>query len=391
MLFLDLAKSKPVVGKKVSIILIFLLLACLAVLFYYFQQSRKALFTDPYKAVSKDAGVVIETIDLQSFLNSVSTGKGLFGEMGNIKELESFNHKLKYVADQLNKSALNGLETDGPAIIALYFSGKGETDLLLSKTISGETRTRHIKDMLKNIGVSEIVTATRHDNTVLKLPYKTGSRNDTVYISVASGLILCSTSADILREAMAQSGKSDDVRNMPGFSRVLVASGKNEDKIFVVFENLGPLLRNIFTDDGNEIAGKISKLAGTGSGDIYINEDGLALSGYTETRDSLDLFSRYRYIQPVSLQTYKILPSSTVLFETLLIPGDDDETGSRNVGLINQKSGLADKLREYLGNEVTSAYIDIRGNPVTENSLIIYKLANPVEAEKLFVRCWQSC
>jgi len=72
-----------------------LLVSALAILGYFLQQGRKSLLTDPYKAISQSACIVIETIDIQSFINSLTTGKGLFGEVSKVKEFDSFNRKMK--------------------------------------------------------------------------------------------------------------------------------------------------------------------------------------------------------------------------------------------------------------------------------------------------------
>ena len=103
MLILNLTNKSLTVGKRIAIISVVLLISGLAILGYFFQQGRKDLFTDPYKAISPDACIIIETVDLKSFMNSLTTGRGLFGEIGKVKELDGFNQELKYLADQLNK------------------------------------------------------------------------------------------------------------------------------------------------------------------------------------------------------------------------------------------------------------------------------------------------
>lgn len=372
-------------GKKLTIFLIIALVAGLAIMVYFLQMGRKALFTDPYKAIGPGAAMVIETVDLQSFINSLATGKGLFGEVAAVKEFDGFNQKLKFIADQLNKSAFSRLKTDGPAIISLYPESKRKSGLLLSMAVTGELRSRHIKEMLRNSGVREIVDAKLNEYPVFKIPYTINSVKDTVYLSLISGLLLCGNAGDLLAEAVAQLGKQNDIRNLPGFSRVLIASGKNEDKIFVIFKNLAPLFSNIMTGGAKNLIPEISKLAETASGDIYINEDGLALSGYTETIDSLDLLYRYKFVQPKELHTYKILPSSTVLFETLLLPESNDLKVSGKDALSQDAANLAGRFRPFTGGEITRAYIDIKDNPVADNTLVIYELSNRVEAERIFL------
>jgi hypothetical protein len=117
---------------------------------YFLQQGRKNLLKDPYKAISSDACIVIETIDLKSFLNSLTTGRGLFGEIGKFKELDRFNLELKYLADLLNKQNFKKLFNEGAAVISFHAQRKGRIIPMLSMPVSSDIRSRHIKDMLSS-------------------------------------------------------------------------------------------------------------------------------------------------------------------------------------------------------------------------------------------------
>ena len=46
---------------------------------------------------------------------------------------------------------------------------------------------------------------------------------------------------------------------------------------------------------------------------------------------------------------------------------------------------LATKIKEFTGEEITRAYIDIKENQVADNTLIIYELKNRVQAEQIFL------
>jgi len=372
------------VGKRIAIILSVLLIIALAMMGYFLQQGRKTMFTDPYKAISPRACIIIETVDLQSFINSLTTGKGLFGEISKVRELVSFNRKLKYIADQLNMAGFKKFSPDGAAIISFYPTESGKLETMLSMTVPGEIRYRHLKDMLTASGIKEVIDTRLDGKPVLKIPYIIENTRDTAYLSIISGLMLCSTSSEIFTGACAQMELGNDIRSLPGFSRVLLASGKNEDKIFVVFANLIDILKPVLTGDGAALPEKIVRLAGTAGGDIYINEEGLVLSGYTESTDSSEFIYRYKSVSPKEFHTYKILPSSTVLFETII---KTNEKLVNNYGnAFSQKAfSLAIKLKEFIGDEVTRAYIDIKENPVADNTLIIYELANRVQVEQLFL------
>jgi len=372
------------VGKRVAIISVILLVFGLAILGYYLQQSRKRLLTDPFKAISPGACFIIQTVDLQSFMNSLTTGKGLFGEVGNVKEFEGFNSKLSYLTDQLNKGGYKNLLEGGTAIISFHPGKHGKLNTLLSVNVPGETRFRHIREALRSSGIKEMIESKTGGTSFLKIPYEVNNLKDTAFISLVSGLMVCSSSKELIVEALAQMINGNDVRNLPGFSRVLMASGKNEDKIFVVFANLPHLIKMYLSKGKQDFAEKIANLASTAGGDIYINENGLVLSGYTESPDSSEFLYKYKFLPPSEFHTYKILPSATVFFETMVLPSESPQS-KFNDSVSTETVKLAIKLKEYTGEEITRAYIDIRDRPVFDNSLIVYELINRVRAEQIFL------
>jgi hypothetical protein len=371
------------VGKRITIILLVLLVSALAVMGYFLHKGRKNLLTEPYKAISQDACIVIETIDIQSFMNSISADNGLFGMVGRIISFDTFNKKLKYIADQFNREEFKNLTTDGPSIISLHPSEDNKLEPLLSITVRSDLRYKHVKEALKLSGMNHVIDSELNGNIILKIPFSVSSKSDTVYLSLLHGLMIISSSPDLITEAHLQTERATDVRNIPGFSRVLLASGKNEDKIFVIFNNISKIAESFLKGNNGEISGKIRKLAGIGEGDVYINEEGLVLSGYTESIDSSELLYSFKDIEPREFNTYRILPSTTVLFETLILPS---ETNNKNSGrtVPDELIKHADRLKEYYGEEVTRAYIDIRERPVGDNTLIIHELKNRVQAEQIF-------
>ena len=104
-------------------------------------------------------------------MNSLTTGKGLFGETGKIKEFDSFNRKLKYLTDQLNKAEFKKLLNDGAAIISFHPTREGKLKSLLSMTVPGDIRYRQIKEILRSSGIKEVIESKLNGNTVLKIPF----------------------------------------------------------------------------------------------------------------------------------------------------------------------------------------------------------------------------
>ena len=143
-------------GKRFAIILVILLISGLGILGYFLQQGRRTLLTDPYKAVSANASIIIETVDLQSFINSLTTGHGLFGEIGKVKEFDSFNRKIRFLADQINKPGYKKIPGSSSSVISFHISEKGRPVPLLSMAVSSDLKIRQLKEMLRLSGIKTI-------------------------------------------------------------------------------------------------------------------------------------------------------------------------------------------------------------------------------------------
>jgi hypothetical protein len=377
------------VGKRIAIISVTLLLIALAVLGYYIQQGRKRILADPFKAISPGTCIVIETVDLQNFMNSLTTGKGIFGEMARIKEFGNFTSRVKFIADQLNKPGYTDILEGSTSLLSFYPMLNGKLNTQLALNVPSNIRYRHIRELLRSSGINEILDGRSGKNSYLIVPYSVNEVKDTLFISINNGLMICNSSRSGLEESAVQLNRSEDIRSLPGFARIHMTSGKKEDKVFVVFPNLPQLLRQYLKQGREDLADQIGNLAGTGGSDIYISENGIVLSGYTECTDSSEYLNRYKFITPEEFHTYRILPAATILFESMIMQ-ERTITSGQIMPASEKTKVLAGKLGEFTGNEITRAIVDIRDQPFSDNSLVVYELTNRVRAEQIFTEALGS-
>ena len=166
-------------GRRIVIILVIILISALVVMGYLLAAGKKNLLTDPYKVIPPDACIVIETIDIKSFLNSLTTGRGLFGEAGNIPEMVGFNRKLKYLADQLNKENFKELFPEGSAIMSFHTGKEGSIIPLLSMPVESDIKIRHLKEMLGSSGIRNVTETRVSGKAVLVIPFAAENTTDT--------------------------------------------------------------------------------------------------------------------------------------------------------------------------------------------------------------------
>jgi hypothetical protein len=370
-------------GKRLAIIILVVLLAVMGVMGYLLFQSRKTLLTDPYKAVVPGSCFIIETVDLKSFINNLTSGQGLFGELSKIKELKTFSLRLKYFADQLNKPQYTQLINERTVVISVAGDKNNKLQVLFSSAVAGNFKKRHLYQALSASGAGPVSESKKGSADILAVPYSIESVKDTLYLSLISGLLLCSTSDDMIMNSDSTIASGSDIRGQNGFSRVFMASGKKEDKLFVIFRNLRPVVNSLYTESGRYISEKILRLADAGSGDIYIHEEGLILSGYTESTDNRQVLNKYKSVNSKDFLTFRILPASTVMFETSVRLSEMEAGGKVPVDELT--AAVSSRMKQYLGTEVTRAYIDIRSKPASENSLVIYELSDRNLAEQSFL------
>lgn len=369
--------------KKGLIILIIVLISCLAVIFYFIQSGRRNIFSDPYKAVPPDASLILESDDLPEFMNAFTQGNGFFKELTSVKELDQFSGKVKYLTDLLNRKECKKLFGNNTSLVSFHADKSGRIIPLLAMNFPPDIMPRHVLEVINSTFKGSITEKKAGKERILGIPGKSPGENDTVYFSLISRLLLCSPSEELIIKAIKQKGVAEDIRAVPGFTKLMAASGKKRDKIYIVFKNIPAVIRSLTGGKAAGLPEKVSRLASCAESDIFISEDGFILSGYTETTDPGNYLFKYKSRLPGTLDTYKILPSSTVLFETVLLPSDPGRA-LKNPDLSDSTYALAGRLMPLIGEEVTRAILNIRDNNQSLNQVIVYELRNRNEAERLF-------
>ena len=370
-------------GRKGSIIILLILISGIAALMIIFQQGRRNILSDPYKAIPVDACLVLESVDLPAFMNRLTEESSLFKELSSVKELNRFNLRIRYISGLINGEEYSRLFEKNTSLISFHFTGMGSLTPLLVMNVPAEFRYRHLKGLLLSTVKGTITEKKSRSGTVICINYPFLTTSDTVYITYNSGLLICSPSEELIKSSVKQNKLESDIRNLPGFSKVMAASGKKIDKVFLIFENISKIFRSAASDKAKGYEEIVSRLAGCAEGDIYLNDGDLLLSGFTECADSSDILFRSKSYPPGSLDTYKILPAITILFETVLLP-------ERAIGesITSQETDstakLAALLKGYIGEEITRAYLNIKEGDTLARPLIIYELRNREAAEILF-------
>jgi hypothetical protein len=371
------------VGKRGSIIIVLLLISGIVTLLFFFKQGRKNILADPYKALPADACFILESVDLPALLNNLTEESGIFKELSNVNELDEFNRRLKFLSGLLNRNEYSRLFERSTSLISFHLTEKGKLIPLLVMSVPPEIRFRNIRGLITSTLTGNIIEKKNRSERMIEISYPEMSTRDTVFITFDAGLLICSPSESLVWKAVNQKTLGSDIRALPGFSKIMAASGKRINKILFVFSNISRVIGSATDEKAKGLADVVLRLAGSAEGDIYLSDGGLLLSGYTECPDSSGILYKFKSYPSGSLDTYKVLPAVTFLFETILLP-ESVIGNSLNSPMADSTSRLAGILKPFIGEEITKAYIDIKESKNTLNALIIYELRNREAAESLF-------
>jgi hypothetical protein len=184
----------------------------------------------------------------------------------------------------------------------------------------------------------------------------------------------------LLEAGIRQTEEVDDIRSVAGFSRVSSAAGKNDNKVFILFDNFQRVVALLSGGEERGIAKHISSLASCAELDIYLKSDGITMNGYILPTDSSHILAPYLNSEPAEFEAYTVIPSNAALFETMT----GRCQGSKKGGYSEETGYLADIVRPQLDNEVTRVSLDIQGQEVDNNRVMMFRLKGRNATERSF-------
>ena len=116
------------------------------------------------------------------------------------------------------------------SIISFHPDEDGVLKPLLSMIIPGEMRQRQFKEMLLSTGVKELLESKLNGYPLFRIPYANYNITDTVYISLMSGLMVCSSSKQLIEKTNIQIESESDIRDQPVFQEYYLHLGKMKIK-----------------------------------------------------------------------------------------------------------------------------------------------------------------
>jgi len=370
------------VGKKSSVVLLLVLIGGLSALIWFIQRGSRNIITDPYAIIPRNAAFIVESVDLPGLLGSVTEENDIFRELSDMGEARSFTEKIVFLRDFINRKEIVPLFERNKSIISFQNDGSGKIVPLMSMNVPPQTTYRNIHEALRSATGLKLAGEKLGKNRIIVIPYKLLQETDTLFVAFSSGLLIATPSKRVLEKALSKRDPATDVRNQAGFSRIMGAAGKREDKLFIIFSNFSEIIKSVTGEKNKVLSDEFSRLAGSAEGDVFINRDGIILSGYAETIDSSEYLFRFKAGSSGTLRTSDILPAEVVLFETFFLP--DNISVVPPVGMPGDSSHkFATDLAPFIGHEITRAFMRQTTDTGRTRSVVIYELRNREMAERL--------
>lgn len=365
-------------SRKWTIIVIIILFAGMAVLAYFLQQRQRAYAASPWGSLPTDAGIIIEAIDMPAFFESLSADNELMAGMEEVPELRSFTRAVSTIDSLSHIRGIDRLRAGKPVLISIHLLGKDRLTPFFSFATSPEIRDKHIRSLLADMPGYLYNEKEYQGSTVYELMPSAGSE-PALYISLLRGILIVSASDILVEAGIRQVEEEEDIRDLPGFAPVMAAAGRNEDKVFIIFDNVSKFISLLSRGGDEDIAARIPLLADCMEADLYPGKQGFICSGYIESSDSSQLLYKYSLQEPSSYDIYRYIPAGAAMFEIV-----SAYAGRPPQSPADESRYITDILRSRLTGAMARVYLDIKGQEPAKNRLLMFDLKGSNATEKAF-------
>lgn len=364
-------------SRRWTIIIIILLFAGMAALAWFLQQRQRAWASSPYSSIPLDAGIIIEAVDMPGLFASLAGDNELVAGMSEIPGLHGFTSAIDMIDSLAHSRELRQLAGNKPVLISIHLLGRDRLTPFFAFAASPEIRDKHIRSLLEDMpGYG--YTEKEYEGSIIYELRDGDGEGPVFYLSLVHGIIMASRSHILVEAGIRQMPQEKDIRDLQGFGQVAAAAGKNENKLFLVFENM-PRIVSMLTGDSGRLSAALPGLASCLEADLYLKKEGFMLSGYIAADEPGQTLYKYRDREPGSFDIYRYIPAGAAMFEIMT-----SGAGEGAVSADEATRYISDILRSQLTGSMARVYLDIQGQEAEESRLMLFDLRGSNATEKAF-------
>ena len=383
---------------------IYLIISFLVLVFGSCNFSEEKTLSSNINAVPVDAGLIIETNDLQKFVEDFNEKPQFNSEIFKINSILNINENLNKLDSLIKKNPDVFQKYKVNASISVHNTGKDNVDYLY---IVKNNFNISLNNLIKILGVSsEAVGKTVYDEiNIYNLKYS----GQKYYLSFMSGVILCSKSQMLVEKSIRQINTGVSLLDNKNIKRIAQTAGSNENaNIYINTEHFYKLTKKILNKSTYKFLSKNTLFSGITELDFSFKKDKILLNGFSFVSDSLNHYlSIFRHQSPESFDMEEILPASTSMFVHIAVTDKvalkkdykqflqnihKFEKYDKNLKLINTAYNfdLEKNFYEFLDDEMALVYTDINKLNIHQNAFAVFKTVGKSLAEEKMMNLLNS-
>lgn len=399
--------------KRIAILLVSILLVAAAA-FIYFSPRNYPFFSESpaYHAVPLDAPLFFEI----NSARSIPLTNAMFQEIkfaNFLQPLFSLSERFDSIVSNSPEVA-SGLRSD-KILVAFKYEGRDEITPLFIIPTSGSSKRKNWLALFDQWYPHHQFTRNERDYDQFKVIDVANNQNLNVFsFSVAEGMILASPKSVLVEQGLRQLN-STGISDNPGFVKVnQMNSGQSLATLYINHRFFPGLLSRWLS---NDIVRRVNEFGETeivryardinafrtfanwSELSIQASNNGLAMSGYTFSHDSLNQFlTVFANQKPQRFQASKLLPDNTSFFVSYILSDSPDffrrlenyfRTQNKFYNREEKFAKMASETRtnvknlfqNILENEIVMAFTSIPADPNEKSGLIVIPIRNRTAAE----------
>jgi hypothetical protein len=342
-----------IVHKKTGIIFVGIFAAALAVAAFFIRKDKQVIVVDPWVAVPSDAFFIVETNDFPELMTRTTDPAGMLSGLSGMKWAASLVRSAAAIDSVTGVPEVREMISGRRVIMSFHVTGQGRITPLAVMNSGPSFTARRLTSLCTQSGATLTEKRELGGTKTFTVTYGKGNSQKPVYIALTSGIIIITTSGEMLSAAIENKGAGSDIRHQQGFAPVVNASGKGTDNVFVLFRNLPGFVKQ-FVNPEDITAVTLAAIAG--GGDLKPTEEGLFISGFLSTAGTGTGADRLKNVAPAECGVHELLPQGTLSYRTVMQRAALTGETVTDPASINA-TDLALILSPFTGDEVTDARV----------------------------------
>ena len=354
---------------------------------YYVLTRQGKTDGNPWKMIPDTPAFVLQTDNPGDLYNKLSQNNEIYKSLKGVEPLEKLDSSVQQFLDitKSNKE-INDKVHDSPFYLALYSDSTfGKNPYLILFQIRKSIEISKLKDIIKDSKYGKNIkfsVPANGNQDILDILNTTSNQH--FYISVEQGVVLLSSSDNLLQKAIdTYTHKKENFTESDAFKQVAKTSGKIVDaRLYINYPQMIKLLSAYANPDYKKDFLQLSRFAEWTETDLLLKSKNLLLSGYTYS-GSHDLLSEYTGKNGENSDIYSLFPFNSNV--SLNKAYQDFSKAAAVKQLSSFRSAYRSDLKALIQISSQVSYVSnaLTTNEITDKSYGIISFDDELKAETL--------